>query len=196
MGKGIVGVDVIGGEEMTFLDPLRLHGLQHLARRDRPAHLLVHSPYGACPTCHGLGTQTEFDPERHDPRQELESGEGQSSTSSSSPARKSCRTTGPRCSRRWRSGSGSRWRRRSATCPRTVRRPGPRHQGQRFDGVPQPLGPHPPLSTPEYPGVLTILQRQYAETTSQGVKEDLEQYMSSKPCPDCRGKRLKPRRSR
>jgi excinuclease ABC subunit A len=44
----------------------------------------------------------------------------------------------------------------------------------------------------EYPGVLEILQRQYAETSSSYVKEDLEQYMSAKPCPDCGGRRLKP----
>ncbi len=42
-----------------------------------------------------------------------------------------------------------------------------------------------------YPGVINILDRRYRETTSEGVQEDLKQYMSMKPCPECKGMRLK-----
>jgi excinuclease ABC subunit A len=44
----------------------------------------------------------------------------------------------------------------------------------------------------EYAGVLSILERHLAETTSDLVKADLEQYRRQRPCPDCKGKRLKP----
>jgi len=41
-------------------------------------------------------------------------------------------------------------------------------------------------------GAISVLDRRYKETASSGVKDDLEQFMSSKPCPDCEGRRLKP----
>ncbi len=41
-------------------------------------------------------------------------------------------------------------------------------------------------------GVVPILERRYRETQSQSVRQELEQYMSERPCPDCHGLRLKP----
>jgi excinuclease ABC subunit A len=44
----------------------------------------------------------------------------------------------------------------------------------------------------EWRGVLNSLRKRYDETESEWVKQDLEQYMSTKPCPTCGGRRLKP----
>lgn len=41
-------------------------------------------------------------------------------------------------------------------------------------------------------GVLNELKRRYLETNSEGVKKWLEEFMSQKLCPDCGGKRLRP----
>ena len=43
-----------------------------------------------------------------------------------------------------------------------------------------------------FEGVVNNLQRRYAETSSEYVKEDIEKYMSSSTCPTCGGARLKP----
>jgi len=43
-----------------------------------------------------------------------------------------------------------------------------------------------------FPGVLEDLKRRYLETSSPGIKDWLEKFMSQKPCEECRGKRLKP----
>ena len=43
-----------------------------------------------------------------------------------------------------------------------------------------------------FEGVITNLERRYRETTSDAAKQDIEAYMSNIPCPECRGKRLKP----
>jgi excinuclease ABC subunit A len=43
-----------------------------------------------------------------------------------------------------------------------------------------------------FEGVINNLQRRYAETSSEYVKEDIEKYMSSSTCPACKGARLKP----
>jgi excinuclease ABC subunit A len=43
-----------------------------------------------------------------------------------------------------------------------------------------------------FEGVVPQLERRYKETDSEYVREEIEQYMTSLPCPDCRGARLKP----
>jgi excinuclease ABC subunit A len=40
-------------------------------------------------------------------------------------------------------------------------------------------------------GVLEYLQRRYRETTSDYIRNVLEMYMSDRPCPSCKGERLK-----
>ena len=43
-----------------------------------------------------------------------------------------------------------------------------------------------------FEGVLNNLQRRYTETSSDYVKEDIEKFMSTSTCPTCKGARLKP----
>jgi excinuclease ABC subunit A len=43
-----------------------------------------------------------------------------------------------------------------------------------------------------FEGVIANLQRRYQETQSDHLKAELERYMSDKPCPACKGRRLKP----
>jgi excinuclease ABC subunit A len=44
----------------------------------------------------------------------------------------------------------------------------------------------------EYEGIIPELERRYRETESEGVREDLEQYMRPHPCDACGGTRLCP----
>lgn len=44
-------------------------------------------------------------------------------------------------------------------------------------------------------GFVNNLQRRYAQTSSDGVKYDIERYMRTMPCETCGGKRLKKKRS-
>src|SRR5438128_6585100 len=43
-----------------------------------------------------------------------------------------------------------------------------------------------------FEGVVANLQRRYEETQSEYLKAELERYMADKPCPACKGQRLKP----
>ena len=44
----------------------------------------------------------------------------------------------------------------------------------------------------KYEGVVPNLERRYKETESDFIRAEIENFMSSQPCPDCRGARLKP----
>ncbi len=41
-------------------------------------------------------------------------------------------------------------------------------------------------------GVIPMLERKLEETSSDMIREEIEQYQSERPCPSCKGKRLKP----
>ena len=43
-----------------------------------------------------------------------------------------------------------------------------------------------------FEGVVTNLERRYRETDSEYIKTELEKYMVTRPCPTCGGKRLRP----
>jgi excinuclease ABC subunit A len=43
-----------------------------------------------------------------------------------------------------------------------------------------------------FEGILPNMERRYHETESSMVREDLSRFLSSQPCPDCEGTRLKP----
>ncbi len=42
-----------------------------------------------------------------------------------------------------------------------------------------------------FPGIIPYLERRYRESTSEYVREEITRYMSSRPCPECQGTRLK-----
>ena len=46
--------------------------------------------------------------------------------------------------------------------------------------------------TRQFEGVINILDERYKQTESEAMREEIEGYMSSRLCPECRGARLKP----
>ena len=43
-----------------------------------------------------------------------------------------------------------------------------------------------------FPGIIKHLERRFVETESEQVRQKIEEYMADRPCPECRGARLKP----
>ncbi len=76
LAEGLVTIDVLGGEPMTFsenlLCPEHGIGLPEL----EPRIFSFNSPHGACPRCTGLGSQQEIDPELVVPDPTLSISEG------------------------------------------------------------------------------------------------------------------------
>ncbi|MBA2348229.1 MAG: excinuclease ABC subunit UvrA, partial [Solirubrobacterales bacterium] len=44
----------------------------------------------------------------------------------------------------------------------------------------------------KFEGIVTNLERRYRETDSDGMREKIEEFMSVRPCPSCKGSRLRP----
>ena len=155
-----------------------------------PRIFSFNSPHGACQRCTGLGSQMEIDPELVVPDPTLSIGEGAIApwaSGASSYYEQITQAIAETLRRRPRRAVGRAARGRSATCSCTAptasgsRSPTSNRYGRkrsyatRFEGDrPQPRAPLP------------------ARPTRSSSREKIEEYMSVRPCPACKGARLRP----
>jgi excinuclease ABC subunit A len=196
-GKGIAVADVLASgerpaQELHFSENYTTSEGDFNFEEIEPRLFSFNSPYGACPECHGLGTKTEFDPILIVPNKNLSIAQG--------ALRYFVLKTGHQVMSDHRVALFKAVARRLGFDFNTPLRELSDEQFHRLMyGVKGNVtvehrnrwGRTRHFDT-EFPGVLAILDRQYKETSSAYVKEDLEQYMSARPCPVCQGKRLKP----
>ena len=64
LADGLVQIAVVNGEETIFSEKLACPHCGVSLPSLEPRSFSFNSPYGACPRCHGLGQQWEFDPDR------------------------------------------------------------------------------------------------------------------------------------
>jgi excinuclease ABC subunit A len=153
----------------------------------QPRLFSFNNPFGACPSCSGLGIKMEFDPNLVIPNYDLSFNEG------------GCVPYNPESAwYRSRFEALAEHFRFSLDTP--------------FNDLPKKAldailyGSKDDIEihyknregtshfdyNSRFPGVLEDLKRRYMETQSPGIKEWLEKFMSQKPCEDCHGRRLKP----
>ncbi|TMF88395.1 MAG: excinuclease ABC subunit UvrA [Chloroflexi bacterium] len=152
-----------------------------------PRNFSFNSPHGACPTCTGLGSQLVVDPELVIPDASLTLRQGAIAPWSRSQffypelLETVCEAFGIDMDKPVSKlpakdidflldGSGSKKIRFSYRNQYRAKR----HYEAPFEGV------------------LANVQRRYDETESDYLKKELEKYLSEKPCPACKGTRLKP----
>lgn len=154
-----------------------------------PRMFSFNSPYGACPDCSGLGSKTEFDPDLVAPDHS-----------------KSLRD-GAILPFVYKSGEVKDWWPEmldavGRACGFDAKSPISEIPAESmhavWNGLSEPIsvemkyGRSTRTFQTEWKGVLNSLRKRFDETESEWVKADLEQYMSTKPCPSCAGRRLKP----
>jgi len=151
-----------------------------------PRNFSFNSPYGACPECHGLGTRTEFDPDLVlDPDRSLEQG-------GVIPFANTSSDYVIQILRSVAEANGGDMRTPLGQWPETARH-------AMLHGMPKPIpvtytNHHGRTRTynAHFEGVLGMLRRRFAETSSQMIRDDLQRYQATHPCPACGGARLKP----
>ncbi|EMI12818.1 excinuclease abc subunit a [Bacillus stratosphericus LAMA 585] len=187
LGEGRVMIDVIGQEELLFSEH---HACPHCGfsiGELEPRMFSFNSPFGACPSCDGLGSKLEVDPELVIPNKDL--------------------TLRQHAIAPWEPQSSQYYPQLlEAVCT---------HYGIDMDipvkDIPTHLfdkilyGSGSELiyfkyendfgqvreNEIEFEGVLRNIERRYKETSSDYIREQMEKYMANQPCPTCKGYRLK-----
>ena len=186
-GEGIVFVDVIGGEELMFSEKFACIDCGISMEELTPRMFSFNSPYGACPSCEGLGSKQEIDPELILDL-DLSIAEGGLIP--------------------WRA-TKSRWL--WAIVDRVCELHGidqevplKKLSQDQLNVLLYGLGdelitfPYTNMAGREriyeapFEGLIPSLERRYREASSEWVKQDVEQYMSVSTCTACGGKRLRP----
>jgi excinuclease ABC subunit A len=152
-----------------------------------PRLFSFNNPFGACPTCDGLGTQKAIDPTMIVPDESLtlKSGAIAPWAKSSSPYYNQTLDAlgaayGFKLADRWSDLSDEA---RTAILYGT----GSREVQFSYDD-----GLRSYRTTKPFEGVIPNLERRWKETDSAWSREEIERFMSGTPCPACNGYRLKP----
>ena len=189
LSGGLVIADVPGGEEMLFSQNYACpdHGVS--IGELEPRMFSFNNPMGACPTCTGLGTFMKVDPDMVIPNKNLSIREGAIKASG------------------WYIGE-------SGTIAQMYYEALAKHYGFSLDTPVKELtkkqldallygtkGERIHMVRKkeygtgsydtEFEGIVNNLERRFRETQSSFIRDEITQVMSSVPCPDCHGERLK-----
>ena len=155
-----------------------------------PRSFSFNSPHGACPTCTGLGVRLEIDPDLVIPDRGEERRPGRrravgadASTDASWRLKITEAVFEPRLGP---DGADPRPAGGGAGAPPASRA----KDEQVVIRYKHERGENSYVAT--FEGVVTNLERRYKETDSEYIKAELEKYMVERPCPTCKGKRLRP----
>jgi excinuclease ABC subunit A len=189
LGGGVVLVSIIDGEEILFSENFACVydgiSLPEIA----PRTFSFNSPHGACPTCTGLGTLQVIDPELVVTHPELSLAGGAivpwSKVINGSQWHASILEA---LARKYNFSLHTPWRDLTEDQRQKVLYGTPEQLAIRYT----PQHGHTRTYNVNFEGVIPNLDRRYRQTDSQGIREEIESYMSARICPDCRGARLKP----
>ncbi len=189
LADGLVEVEPLAaGDRMVFSEQFACLKCGTSIPELEPRIFSFNSPHGACERCHGLGFQRVIDPELIVPDPTLSIGDGALAPFSRSASRYHRRlfeavaeSRGIDLETPWQdlpkpdrevilNGTGD-TRHEVSYRNRYGRR---RHYTVRFGGI------------------LGELERRYRNTDSEKTRERIEQTMALRPCPECKGARLRP----
>jgi len=190
LSGGLVVVNVVDGEDLLFSQNYACPDCGISIEELTPRMFSFNNPFGACPTCTGLGTLLRADPKTIIPDDSLSFNQGALNVSG------------------WRSGD------EGGSMANTYLQALARHYGFSLDTPVRELSREAldvvlygtknmkmkieyrsergtSSFTAPFEGVIPNLERRYRETNSVMMKDELGGYMSESLCPDCGGRRLR-----
>ena len=154
-----------------------------------PRSFSFNNPYGACPTCTGLGFQLKVDPDLIIPNRELSILEGAITASGWNNIKSDgiSRMYFDALAKKYKFKLSEPVKNLSDAVMDVIL------YGTKGEKLTMSYENARGKSTIQQPfeGIVSNLERRYRETQSDGVKRELEECMSNSPCPTCGGKRLR-----
>jgi excinuclease ABC subunit A len=194
LSTGIVTV-IADDKELTFSEAFACVYCGLSFEELAPRLFSFNSPYGACPTCSGLGEKIEIDPWKVIPDRSKSIANGAIVPWSRTLGSGRYPSMNPyylqqleRVLRRYRAKMTTPVEQFSDEVLDIVLYGTDREQTFEYTS----RGGKTWEYRASFEGVVNNLQRRYGETSSENVKEDIEKYMSASTCPACNGARLKP----
>lgn len=186
LGEGIAVAAPLEGKEVVFSQNFACPQCGISLVEITPRLFSFNSPYGACTECSGLGYRMEVDPELVVDR-ERSVREG-----ALLPWTHSTQHYYPQIVKSFMDHYGCGWDIPYKDLPEEV-------QEKLLYGTDERIRFHYEDAFGQtrswygtFEGVVNHLMRRYRETESEDIREEIEQFMTSRPCPGCEGARLRP----
>ena len=188
--EGLLVVDVIGGEAMTFSQSFSCPDCGISIDEIEPRSFSFNNPFGACPVCFGLGYKMEFDPDLMIPDKGLSINEGAIAIMGWQSCGDPSSFTNAilvALAKEYGFDLDTPFGEYSEKVKNILLHGTNGHEvevhytGQRGRGV-YPVA---------FEGLIRSVERRYRETASEYSKQEYETFMSITPCPECKGMRLK-----
>ncbi|WP_394273471.1 excinuclease ABC subunit UvrA [Butyricicoccus sp.] len=185
---GLVLADIVGGETLSFSQNYACDDCGISLEELTPRMFSFNNPYGACPTCTGLGVQLKIDPDRIIPNKKLSIRKGAIQASGWTNCDEGS------IAKMYYDALGKRYH-------FTLDTPIEKMSTEAVNAILYGTGEEKLLlRTARYSGkkleqpfegVIRNLERRHRETNSEWARAEIEDSMSEIPCPDCAGRRLK-----
>ena len=180
-GKGIIAVETVGGETRTYCELNACTDCGISFDELKPRSFSFNSPFGACPTCAGLGQLYYFDEDLVVPDKSLALFE---------------------CIHPWRRAGHNAIMYYNALLEQIAKQykvkldtpyeklPASFRKGLMHGFKDDLVLPWRNVDRP-FEGVLAVMMRRYEEAEDAEAREKLEMYRNFRVCPDCQGARLR-----
>ncbi|MBD5554269.1 MAG: excinuclease ABC subunit UvrA [Roseburia sp.] len=190
LAGGLMTVDVIDGSPIQFSESFSCPDCGISVDEIEPRSFSFNNPFGACPTCFGLGYKMEFDADLMIPDKKLSIMEGaiqvigwQSCTDPSSFTYATLKAL----TEEYHFSLDTPFMDYPEEISRVIlhgtdgKEVKVHYKGMRGEGV----------YDVAFEGLIKNVQRKYRETSSDVMKQEYEQFMRITPCETCKGQRLK-----
>lgn len=190
LAEGTMVVDVVGGKSINMSSSFSCPDCGISIDEIEPRSFSFNNPFGACPTCFGLGYKMEFDVDLMIPDQSLSIAEGaivvlgwQSCTDKKSYTRAILDAL----AEEYDFDLNTPFNEMSEEARNIILYGTNGHEvkvhykGQRGEGI----------YDVAFEGLIRNVQRRYREVGSESMKEEYESFMTITPCDVCEGQRLK-----
>lgn len=190
LSNGLLMVDTMDGNVLNFSQSFSCPDCEISMEEIEPRSFSFNNPFGACPSCYGLGYKMEFSEDLMIPDPTLSIADGaivvmgwQSCTDKSSYTRAILDAL----AREYKFSLDTPFQ----DYPKKIhdiiihgtdgKKVKVYYKGQRGEGV----------YDVAFEGLIKSVERRYRETGSESTKQEYESFMRITPCPDCHGQRLK-----
>ena len=189
LAEGLMIVDVIGGEEVQMSQSFSCPDCNISIDEVEPRSFSFNNPFGACPTCHGLGNKMEFDLELMIPDPKLSIAEGAIAVlgwQSCTDKKSYTRAILDALAKEYHFSLETPFEELTEQAKKIIlygtdgQSVKVFYKGQRGEGV----------YDVAFEGLIKNVQRRYRES-SESMKQEYETYMTVTPCETCHGQRLK-----
>ncbi len=188
LSGNLVVVEVSGQDDLVFSQSLGCPDCGVNLPEVEPRLFSFNNPFGACPSCHGLGVNMEIDPDLVVPDRRRTITDGAVVPWNGAPDGYYMQLLEAAC-KHFKIPVDVPWDQLSEEQMNVVL------QGSGDERVSfhyeSPYGRYSDRMV-TFEGVVPNLERRYRSAPSEDVRQYIEEYMAARPCPACKGTRLKP----